>query len=242
MKKYNGVIIYNGASRIDGKDIVVIATGLTSKSTNTKTGDMVQTWILRADVEPHHAIKTGADVSICGDCVHRGINGKERTCYVTTHQAPLSVYRAWKRGNYPDMTGDLTSAAELLNNKMIRLGSYGDPAAVPVYVWQAITATVTSWTGYTHQWKGKNDAYAKFCMASADSEKDRSNAIKKGFRTFRIKTEAMPVLKGESVCPATTAAALDCATCGACKGTTGSRKGTIVLDVHGSGSKWFKAA
>jgi hypothetical protein len=49
-------ILYEGPSMIDGKPIVVIAT---VGSANSKTGAMVQTWIMRQDVEPHHALKTG---------------------------------------------------------------------------------------------------------------------------------------------------------------------------------------
>ena len=67
----NGVILYEGPSVIDGAPIVAIATGLKSPSSNDKTGTMVQVWILRADVAPHEAQKTGADESICGNCPMR---------------------------------------------------------------------------------------------------------------------------------------------------------------------------
>jgi hypothetical protein len=42
-KKPSGYIIYRGASLLDGKPIVVVAI---TKSSNAKTGDMVQTYIL----------------------------------------------------------------------------------------------------------------------------------------------------------------------------------------------------
>ena len=60
-KKPNGFILGHGRSLIDGMPIVVVAT---IKSRNTKTGDMVQTWILRQDMLPTDAVKTGADWSI----------------------------------------------------------------------------------------------------------------------------------------------------------------------------------
>ena len=41
----NGYILYEGQSMIDGQDIVVIATGFDKDSKNSKTGDMIQTWI-----------------------------------------------------------------------------------------------------------------------------------------------------------------------------------------------------
>ena len=53
--KENGFILYEGPSMLEpSKDIVVIAT-LTSA--NDKTGNMIQTWILVKDEEPHHATK-----------------------------------------------------------------------------------------------------------------------------------------------------------------------------------------
>ena len=69
----NGYILWEGASLIDGAPIVVIATGFASRSTNRKTGGMVQTYILRRDIDPVSAVQSGDDASICGDCPHRGI-------------------------------------------------------------------------------------------------------------------------------------------------------------------------
>ena len=71
-KKPNGVVVYQGPSQIDGAPIVVIMTGLNGKSRNAKTGDLVATWILRADKKPTDAVQSGADSSICGACPHRG--------------------------------------------------------------------------------------------------------------------------------------------------------------------------
>lgn len=67
----NSIIVYDGPSIIDGKPIVVILTGLADSSANGKTGNLVQSFIIRSDVEPHTALKTGDDVSVCGLCPHR---------------------------------------------------------------------------------------------------------------------------------------------------------------------------
>ena len=73
-----GVVLYRGPSKLDGEPIVCIATGLKAPSKNPKTGTMVQTWILREDVAPHKAQKTGEDSSVCGDCPLRPLmKGKE---------------------------------------------------------------------------------------------------------------------------------------------------------------------
>ena len=100
MAKPNGFIFYRGASVLDGAPIVGIAT---LSSSNIKTGpngrgNMVQTWILRADVNPMHASKNKLDASICGSCPHRHSLGG--ACYVNIGQAPLGIYRAFERGNY----------------------------------------------------------------------------------------------------------------------------------------------
>ena len=50
-KHPNGAIIYRGPSLLDGKPIVVIAVGLNSSSKNRKTGNMLQTYILRDDIK-----------------------------------------------------------------------------------------------------------------------------------------------------------------------------------------------
>ena len=82
MKKPSGVILYQGPSLLDGAPIVVIATGL-ENSSNNKTGNMIQTHILCADMLPVAAIQEGKDSSICGDCVHRG-DGTGKGVHVTS--------------------------------------------------------------------------------------------------------------------------------------------------------------
>lgn len=247
MSKSNGAIIYKGKSQIDGKPIVVIVTGLKGKTKNAKTGDMLQTWILREDISPLEAVKTGADFSICGNCKHRGklelVKGiwkwvKKRSCYVTVWQAPRAIWEAFKRGSYTDMTkGDISSLGK---NRNIRLGAYGDPAAVPVAIWQDLTMFADTTTGYTHQWQNKANAALKYLtMASADSVEEYKQAIKSGWRTFRVKKPSDLAMKGETVCPNTTVG-LNCADCGACRGLKGNNlKGSIVIDVHGAGAAAF---
>src|SRR3989344_7004286 len=158
----NGAVIYRGPSMLDGAPIVVIATGLAKSSRNEKTGDMVQTWIMREDMHPSEAGKAGADDSGCGNCPHRGAS-----CYVQVWRAPAVVWKAHQRGVYP-MAADLAAIRALGRGRMVRLGAYGDPAAVPAEVWSALCAEASGWTGYTHQWR-KAPHLRQWCMASADS-------------------------------------------------------------------------
>lgn len=52
MSKALGYVVYDGPSSIDGSPIAVILTGFASKSTNTKTGGMIQSYIIRTDIAP----------------------------------------------------------------------------------------------------------------------------------------------------------------------------------------------
>lgn len=235
-KKPSGYIIYRGPSLLDGLPIVVVA--ITKKSTNVKTGDVVQTYILTDNAQsPVVNAKTLADESICGECPHRrGLGG---SCYVNLGQGPRAVADGVVRGIYPE---DLLSACSASADRVVRLGTYGDPAAVPAQIWDALVAQSSGHMGYTHQWKsGKSDHVMHLCMASADSAADRVLAKIAGYRTFRVRTEAEEVVKGEFVCPASEEGGKrkTCATCQACDGGVNTRKADPVIIVHGSLAKRF---
>ena len=103
MSKPLGFILDQGLSPIDGSPYVAI---LTLKSSNRKTGNMAQVWILRSDLNPVEAMSSGQDRSICGDCPHRKQDDGSRSCYVNVGQAPLSVYKGFKRGRYVSPTSE----------------------------------------------------------------------------------------------------------------------------------------
>lgn len=237
----NGYILYQGPSAIDGKPIVVIATGFATQSANGKTGDMIQTWIIRDNIAPHLAVKSGDDESICGQCIHRPARKAELEakgekhirCYVKVWNAPLSVYNAFHRGIYPVASHD--DIAKLCEGRMVRFGSYGDPYAAPIALWRAMASKALGWTGYTHQWRTAGTAWAKLVMASADSLTDMLDAHAKGYRTFRVTAKPFENVKGvEAICPASKekGARTDCATCRACMGTSGKAKVSIQIARH----------
>jgi hypothetical protein len=66
MSRLNTIKVWEGPSELDGAPIMLLLTGLAKSSKNAKTGDLLQTWILRSDVAPHVAVKTGQDSSVCG--------------------------------------------------------------------------------------------------------------------------------------------------------------------------------
>lgn len=231
----NGVVLYYGPSMIDGQPIVAIATGLSRDSENTKTGGMVQTYILRADMLPTEAVRTRADVSICGGCIFRGTPATDdteaqgRMCYVNVGQGPQVVWRAWRRNAYAR-----TFPHTLFAGKVVRIGSYGDPAAVPVQVWTNVLNHCAAHTAYTHQWR-THPELAGFAMASADTEADAMEAQRLGWRTFYVALKAGKRRADEARCPASAEAGhkLQCSECLACDGKASGRRGNITIQAHG---------
>ena len=237
-----GFVFYRGPSPIDSAPIVAIAT---LKSVNGKTGDMVQTWILRTDVSPLDAIQSGADVSICGNCAHRGRKGKKRTCYVDIGKSPSSVWSAYHRGQYIDLSDDPDTAAHLINGRIVRMGAYGDPAMVPVKQWRMLLATAAGRTGYTHAWRRMwAQALRPYVMASVDSVQEQDIARAMGWRTFRVRTETEPLESNEFACPASPEAGnkKQCIDCQACDGADRPGKASAAIIVHGAMAKHFAVA
>lgn|SRR5262245_46141435 len=226
-----GYVVYEGPSTLDGAPIVAIA--LTGDSTNRKTGPMMQTYILRADQDPQTAVKRGDDASICGDCPHRG-----DTCYVILWQGPRMVYQTYVAGKYPRLT-DAAAIADLGTDRAVRLGAYGDPAAVPDHVWQALLSRARTWTGYSHQWRTMPHLRDRV-MASVDSPAEAADATAQGWRYFRVRSADQPILPGEISCPASEEAGrrVQCVDCGLCKGTARAAR-NITIIVHGATAKRF---
>jgi hypothetical protein len=244
---YTGATLWRGPSELDGAPIVVVATGLSKRgSRNAKTGaGMVQLYILRADMAPLDALRAGADASICGDCMHRGTAAdgavKGRTCYVNLAHGPRVAYLMATTARYTHV--DMETGAELLRGRTVRLGAYGDPAAVPFAVWQALLVYAAAWTGYTHQWR-RVPELAAYCMASVDTPSERAQARLLGFRTFRVRTAAQSVEPREVVCPASAEAGkrATCDACRACGGNLARARADIVIQAHGIGAGAFNRA
>lgn len=237
VSKYRGFIVWEGPSPIDGAPIVMVAT---ARSSNSKTGDMVQTWILRQDMHPVEAIKSGDDASICGDCTHRPANNG--TCYVEAFKAPASVWRAYVKGVYPKATPE--DLMGLLAGRKVRLGAYGDPGMVPLHIIVRLCSLADGWTGYTHQWRVLPKSWAHYVMASADNEADRAEARGRGWRNFFVIPQGSEAPSGAVLCMAERERPRQCIDCGACAGT---REGAVTnavdifIEAHGAKGKKFAA-
>ena len=241
MPKILGYIAYEGPSEIDGRPIVVIVNKLYG-SDNAKTGaDLVQTFIIRSDVAPTDALKTGDDVSICGQCVHRPVLAKtngEVPCYVNVGRSVRSVFEAYKRGRYVKVTP--AQLRRILARRKVRLGTYGDPAAAPVSMWQEITADADGVVGYSHQWQSINfdhAAWAPLVMASADSIDEAAQANLFGMRVFRVSV-GVDKQASETICPASAEGGkkATCDACMLCGGTSKTARDVVIAD-HAVGHK-----
>ena len=229
----NGFLLSEFDSPIDGQPCVAI---LTLESTNRKTGNMCQVWIMLRDINPVEAIETGADYSICGNCIHRkNPETKKRSCYVNVGQSPNSIWKAYHRGAYPPALDNINAVQKMLKGRSIRWGAYGDPALIPFTVFEFFNDFAKAHTGYTHQWKQQfAQIYKKYFQASCDGFNDYLEATAHGWHTFSV----LPVgAKNNSFgkqCPATVEQSMaQCITCKLCDGG----KQNIWVEAHGSGKK-----
>lgn len=233
-----GVTIYQGPSMIDGEPIFAAAIW---SDANRKTGAMLQTYIMRADINPLEASKLGEDYSICGNCKHRGIptldperkQAEQRSCYVQLYQGPLVVWRQFSAGRYRH-----ADPVEVGRGQKVRCGSYGDPAAVPSAVWEALLSKAKGWTGYTHQAFAKlGDPKPWMAMVSADTRQQAEAAWRRSWRTFRIVRDTSELIKGKEIlCPASEEAGkrVQCEQCMLCGGAQQPAR-SIAIVAHGAG-------
>lgn len=228
MKNMNGRILYEGPSKIDQEPIVCIATGFLNTSRNKKTGDMIQTWIMRQDINPLLAFYGEESRSVCGDCTHRGTS-----CYVNWGKAPSNVWKCWKHGSgYPEAKP--TDFA----GRFLRLGSAGDPAAVPIDVWASLLPYIKGRTGYTHQWKNPEFYWFKYLVqASCDTFEEYQQARAAHWRTFTVLPIGEPDPVGTTHCPASEEAGRK-TTCDACRLCDGG-SAHVAITVHGRTAKKY---
>jgi hypothetical protein len=226
----NGFIFYRGKSPIDGAPLIGIAT-LTSE--NSKTGDMIQTWILREDVSPTEARRTGEDRSFCGDCPVK------KPCYVNWAHAPLKIWHAYHRGGYIDLRRKPAMMRRIVSGRVVRMGAAGDPAMIPLQHWLRVLEGADGWTGYTHQWRQTwAQPMRELCMASVETLADQDLARSMGWRTYRIRRQDEPLARNEIACPSDTTGR-QCIACKACDGALKPAAASVAIIIHGPRAKAF---
>ena len=241
----NGIILYAGPSILDRSPIVCIGT---LKTANRKTGSMIQTWILPQHDDPLEAVRFDRNQGICGDCSLQGTYNQKtgkierRTCYVTLAHAPLGIWRAWRRGSYAPQ--NTAHARSMINGRQIRLGSYGDPGAIPIRLMRQWVKWASGHTGYTHQiWsqtRTRANALAAMLMISTETDAQRIKAQDNGWRTFHVRPDGEPVPDGDIDCPYYTHR-VSCEACLMCNGSDSSAK-SISVPGHGAGKKYIQLA
>jgi hypothetical protein len=243
------MLLYRGPSRLDPtRRIVVVAIGFDG-ARNSKTGPgMVQIYIM---AEPTQAVPTpalaarlqGGDKGACGTCPFQGIyaptTGERidgtRACYVHLGQGPAQVAKALAAGVYEDWTGATAGQiADMFTGRGVRLGAYGDPAAMPYTLLRALVRRAAFWTGYTHSPDAAPYLRA-YCMASAHSPAHALALQAKGWRTFRVAPKGdVRRMAGELLCPASKEAGhkLQCGDCQACDGHHKGRRANVMIPLH----------
>ena len=236
-----GVVVYEGPSMIGDRSPIVAI--LTWHSANRKTGDLAQLWILPATQSPLDAVKANNNRGACGDCILQGRNldGRQigRTCYVNLGQAPAAIFSAWRRGLY--LPWNRSRDRNRLKGRGLRLGAYGDPAALPLWLLRALTNAAEFHTGYTHQIESlsrrRADAVASLCMVSTETEEQRQRMNDRGYRTFHVvplaQLDAATTDRNQIPCPYYSHGAT-CDRCRLCGGSSQSAA-SIVVGSHGPG-------
>lgn len=205
---------------------MLVVTGLRRRSSNGKTGAMLQAWILPVGVNPSTAVRTGEDEVVCGTCPHRPVLHRETgagRCYVKVDKAPASVWKAVARHNLRAMPQDVALAlvAEAAaGGALLRWGAWGDPGYLPLDLVERVSALFRGRTGYTHRWRERPDL-RPFVMASVDSETEAREAWAQGWRTFRVMVKGDGRMARTVLCPASKEAGYrtTCADCRLCGGS-----------------------
>lgn len=234
----NSYTVWSGTSQLDESSPVYLRlTGFKRRTDNSKTGWMVQSFIMRSDMDPHEATKTGKDSAVCGDCKHSWSKGGK--CYVLVFQAPKAAHKGMTNNPFASFIAPW-QASILLIARALRCGSYGDPSAVPLPIWHTLLAHTKTHTGYTHQWRQpKFEGYLSFLMASVDSLDEARLALSRGYRYFRVKSRGeTEKLEGEIEC-LSDSKNISCDKCGLCDGDRASMSNanarkSVWIEEHGN--------
>jgi len=174
----------------------------------------------------------------------------ERACYVRTEQAPTVIYKAYRAGSYPVVEPGV--AADMVKGGELRVGAYGDSAALPIRAVWPLADAADVLTNYTHApgySPGRAKRLAPFTMASADSPGQALAYQEQGFRTFRVSPNyttrddgtrlVSDLLPGERQCPKTLDHSVTCIDCGLCDGNRRGIAANIAAPVHGRGAAYL---
>jgi hypothetical protein len=215
----------------ESSDLVCIAT---RDSDNSKTGNMIQLWIMARNVHPVESRRTGHDATLqCQGCPHASNQG----CYVSP-LALMAIWRAFKAGSYSHLAMGTPEWAAFFDGASVRLGAYGNPSMLPLAMLEDICARAYMHTGYFHDWHlmpvDLAKSYGRFLMASCEPSNVQF-AQNLGLRTFTVVSEA-PSDRSLGIECLSDTKGIQCIDCGLCDGTQRSNKRNKPLP-----SVWIKA-
>ena len=166
-------------------------------SSNGKLGGELQTWHLSATMHPTEARRGGAgDGCICGTCPFRAQPGDKLGACYPDGRGIASLWASVGRGNYPaieelarDVRLSVPDTLRILGTfgGGVRLGAYGDPAAMPVAIGQALTGSANTRQGFTHAWRALGASpWRGLVMASCELPGHVRQAEAAGWRTYTV--------------------------------------------------------
>jgi hypothetical protein len=229
------MVIYRAKNAV-GKEVAV---QFQYGSTNSKTGDGVQVWIMPMSWVERGKEAMSDDEASCMDCVHsKRVNA---TCYVRKGMSDMGLKSKVSSLNKAYQSGDIVirDADEIASNevdkcrgKFVRFGAYGEPVLLGQDNVKAIADVARNYTGYTHQWHVDKYGWAsRYFMASVENELLMRKANGRGWRTFRVRGKHDDKFNDEVMCPASKESGrrVTCDKCGLCKGQSiGAKSITII--------------
>jgi hypothetical protein len=180
------------------------------------------------------------DGKVCMDCPFAVSNGAKLSACYTHKMMQYSGFLSQLRsvGKQYKSFDDIPTYHDLHNiqiismsvGKYVRFGTYGEPSLLPLDLVERICNVAKSWTGYTHQWR-KRDEYAPYFMASVHSAMEEEIATLIGYRSFVVASETQSQFIS---CPASEEMGFksNCSKCGLCSGAKGKGKKSVVILEH----------
>lgn len=231
----NGVLVYKGPGFLTDStgrpvhgDIKVIVTGTSRGSGNSKTGHMLQTWIIPDKGFPR--VGSLPARIVCGDCAI------EKACYVNR-----AVLSAVARTEYPPLQPDLLYKVSG-SKTPIRLGAFGNPSAMPIEVARRLIRN-RAWTSYEAMWRTCDPAWQHISMASTQTIEDTETALSMGWRCFLTVPEnqvdvVLAHFESRGVQCLAQTKGIQCRSCRLCDGTLHRSRPLVVVNVvHGTVGK-----
>lgn len=180
------------------------------------------------------------DGKVCMDCPFAVSNGAKLSACYTHKMMQYSGFLSQLRSigkqyksfdDIPELTPmDYVDIVLKCARLYVRFGTYGEPSLLPLELVHRICNVAKSWTGYTHQWR-KKDEFAPYFMASVHSAMEEEIASLIGYRSFVVASETQPQFIS---CPASAEMGFrsNCSKCGLCSGSKGKGSKSVVILEH----------